>query len=203
MGVNVISKYSSADKSELDSSILTTDTNLKNTFYSCLELIEESAPEFMLDIKCHTNTIVPIKNPSVKAFSIDALIGAIYVTPEEDIIDTIDLVVHENGHNKLDKLNEIYPLLKPDEKLYPSPWRKDLRPMEGIIHGAYVHLRLNYLLSSIQERYPEYENRISGRIKYYKNQVISAIETIEKHADLTSYGKEFIHSLRIWSDKGP
>ncbi|MFD0712767.1 aKG-HExxH-type peptide beta-hydroxylase [Paenibacillus sp. GCM10027626] len=88
----------------------------------------------------------PVNTPHLTGFSLNHLRGAIFITSENNVLETIDHLVHENGHNKLDILNDLHPLIEPSsqEDLYPSPWRTDLRPMEGLLHGAYVFTLVRY-----------------------------------------------------------
>lgn len=58
-------------------------------------------------------------------------------------------IAHETAHNLLFAIARNEPLVRndPDER-YPSPLREDLRPVDGIFHGAFVSARE----SLVQER---------------------------------------------------
>lgn len=55
-----------------------------------------------------------------------------------------DVLIHESHHNRLFFVEEIAPFLEgaqedlEAESRYCSPWREDLRPLHGLLHGAYV-----------------------------------------------------------------
>jgi len=48
-------------------------------------------------------------------------------------------IIHETMHLKLTLLEKVIPLVKPDStELFYSPWRDEMRPIQGVLHGLYV-----------------------------------------------------------------
>ena len=52
-----------------------------------------------------------------------------------------ELLVHEMQHVKLAALADQFDLFdRADGRLFPVPWRRDPRPIYGLLHGTYAHL---------------------------------------------------------------
>jgi HEXXH motif-containing protein len=54
-------------------------------------------------------------------------------------LETVEAVVHEYGHQKLDAILALDPLFRGDggEAIYYSPWKDDPRPLTGLLHAVY------------------------------------------------------------------
>jgi HEXXH motif-containing protein len=118
---------------------------------------------------------------------------------ENDVIDTVDHIIHESGHNKLDTLNNVFHLWKPTEGRFSSPWRTDLRPMEGLLHGSYVFSLVAQAFAGVLLKDPSQVSALMPRIKEYFEQVTTALQTIAQHAELTDTGQSFFQTLREWN----
>ncbi|MGH3210527.1 MAG: FxsB family cyclophane-forming radical SAM/SPASM peptide maturase, partial [Trebonia sp.] len=70
--------------------------------------------------------------------------GAIGVALPADPVTLALLIMHEFQHVKLGAVLDLYDLFDPDDKrLYRAPWRKDPRPLEGLLQGTYAHLAVS------------------------------------------------------------
>ncbi|MCC7275641.1 MAG: hypothetical protein IT561_23425 [Alphaproteobacteria bacterium] len=62
-------------------------------------------------------------------------------------LDMVQSLVHESGHGLLFGLSRGAPLVEnPPAERYPSPLRDDPRPMDGLVHAAYVCARMELSL---------------------------------------------------------
>ncbi len=64
-----------------------------------------------------------------------------------DIVNVTESIIHEMHHNILESNNLIYLFFENSkENKYSSPWRPDIRPVNGIFHAIYVffHICLFY-----------------------------------------------------------
>ncbi|MEO1256079.1 MAG: HEXXH motif-containing putative peptide modification protein, partial [Bacteroidota bacterium] len=80
--------------------------------------------------------------------------GMIFINAEKntDWISLLDKYIHEAAHAYLFLINQEELLVLNDpKKLYASPVRHDMRPMEGVYHAIFVLMRLIYAFSSIIE----------------------------------------------------
>jgi HEXXH motif-containing protein len=168
-------------------------------FARALRILRDAAPAAFAEVQAHSAVVVPIRTPFATGFTVDTCRGAVFVTPEDSVIDTIDHLVHESAHNKLHTIEDLNPLLLPmDGELFVSPWRTDPRPMSGLVHGAYVFTLVGFALAQIAGTLPEAATAIRERVTIYQDQVAQALETIDRHARLTPAGAEFVRFLRRW-----
>ncbi|QYO67101.1 aKG-HExxH-type peptide beta-hydroxylase [Leptolyngbya sp. 7M] len=173
--------------------------NLNNRLYQSLNLILMHLPDWYFDLQFFTKVIVPIETPYATGFSVDICRGLIFITVENNILDTVDHLIHETAHNKLDMINDFYSILEPTQgSTFISPWREDLRPMEGILHGAYVFTCVSHAFVDLQNSINDSNGFLKNRINSYYHQVSEALATIDRYAKLTNVGKEFVDALHKW-----
>jgi HEXXH motif-containing protein len=69
--------------------------------------------------------------------------GALLATTPRTGLELAATLVHELQHAKLLALSELAPLhTAGDRAVYWAPWRRDPRPFDGLLQGAYAHLAL-------------------------------------------------------------
>lgn len=113
---------------------------------SALGLLEEHDPASLAQLGRFIRMIsLQVRDPdSYTNVSHSDLPGTILVCVTHNVHLLADVLIHELHHNRLFFLEETEPFLEgaPDdlesEARYVSPWRADLRPLHGLLHGAYV-----------------------------------------------------------------
>ncbi|GAA3152380.1 hypothetical protein GCM10017687_82570 [Streptomyces echinatus] len=68
--------------------------------------------------------------------------GAVLAQLPADRRELAELLVHETHHTSLAVLDELVPLWRPGGGLHRVGWRRDPRPVSGVLQGAYAHLAL-------------------------------------------------------------
>jgi HEXXH motif-containing protein len=115
-------------------------------------LLERGDPELAREIRGLLREIVlavgPIRRGSMTfdGASSFMLWGAIVLNPRmfESALDVAQALAHESGHNLLFGLCVDGSLVEnDDEPRYTSPLRRDLRPMDGIVHATFVTARMH------------------------------------------------------------
>ena len=126
---------------------------IKEDITRALNIIEQNSVSLFSTFKNFTHTIIPIDEPSIVSYSQQQLPGFSCInTFERDFVDLIDDLLHENGHHYLNSiLNTQELIIEDDEKIYFSPWRKALRPIRGIYHGAFTFYWALELFSTLFE----------------------------------------------------
>lgn len=177
------------------------DDATNGQFNRGIEILSARAPRVFDDLLVHAKVIVPTCADASTGFSLDTCRAAMFINLEEQMVDTVDHMVHEAGHNKLDTVNDLYPLLQPEDAgLFPSPWRQDPRPMEGIVHGAYVFTLVGHTFAKMMQEDSDLA-ALSVRVDLYKDQVAEALETINANAQFTNAGQEFFNALWAWHEQ--
>ncbi|MFT4120704.1 aKG-HExxH-type peptide beta-hydroxylase [Bradyrhizobium sp.] len=106
-------------------------------------------------------------------------------------------LVHEAAHQLLFAYSIDEPLVSnPLAECYPSPLRRDARPMDGIYHATFVTARLHYWYRKLREAAPEHHSipidMIDGKLSTYRDLYWGGSETIEKFGMLTDTGRRIL-----------
>ena len=107
-------------------------------------------------------------------------------------VKLIEGIVHEAAHGLLHGLTLGNPLVVNDPALrYASPLRDDLRPMDGLVHAAYVVARMHFAMAATEQaadatavERDEARDRKASAAGAFKD----ALTTIAEHARFTSDG---------------
>jgi HEXXH motif-containing protein len=115
-------------------------------------------------------------------------------------IEMVQALAHESGHNLLFGLCADGPLVENDEReRYPSPLRKDRRPMDGVVHAAYVSARVHEALTRLAN-----SGVLARGQRAAADEAVAAsrrafrcgIETIGRHGRLTALGAAVMAGAR-------
>jgi uncharacterized protein len=123
--------------------------------------------------------------------------GAIGTALPADPVTLALLLMHEFQHVKLGAVLDLYDLFDPaDKRLYYAPWRKDRRPLEGLLQGTYAHLavcefwRVRAVLGKSDE--PE----AARQYECWRAHTVASIETLGDSGSLTPLGTRFAEAMR-------
>jgi uncharacterized protein len=123
--------------------------------------------------------------------------GAIGTALPTDPMTLALLLMHEFQHVKLGAVLDLYDLFDPDDKrLYHAPWRKDPRPLEGLLQGTYAHLAVCEFWR-VRAGLGEYdESEAAQRYDHWRAHTLTAIETLADSGSLTPLGSYFASQMR-------
>jgi HEXXH motif-containing protein len=112
-----------------------------------------------------------------------------------DAVDTATTIAHEAAHLLLfaEALHE--PLVSNDEsETFPSPLRRDPRPMDGIYHATFVVARTHFVLERItaSNQFPRFAGSIAANMVSLKESFAEGLSTVSRHARLTDTGRRLI-----------
>ncbi len=169
-----------------------------------LALIDASDPVFAAEIRDIAREIVvaePARAQDTGALAIfDGastfyLWGAVFSRLSgKSRVDLAQTFAHETGHLLLFGLMMGQPLVENayDER-YDSPLREDPRPMEGLVHAAYVIARMHRCLAVLVaggQLSPDEMQNARADMERYKDQFDRAIELIDQRARFSDTGAE-------------
>lgn len=148
--------------------------------------------------------IVPVQNSDTErhlSSSTATLPNVVYMSWTPDLVQVLEALVHEAGHQKLFLYESTGPLVETsDQPLLRSPWRADLRPPTGLLHGVFAFAAVldawNALLawSSLPEAY---RSRIaSSRVKVW-HEVTDGLREIRAHIGLTDMGEGIVGRIEL------
>jgi HEXXH motif-containing protein len=171
-------------------------------FQKWVRVLDESAdllgrvdPFVLEDVQLLARVIVPLTNTSRSrhlSSSSPALPDVVYMSWTDHVLQIVEAWVHEAGHQKLFLAEAVSPLVRSMEPLFESPWRPDLRPARGLLHGAFAFggiARLWMLLANCRDCPPIFRTRARDSIGRVRGQVDDALLRIRGTGALTEAGE--------------
>lgn len=144
-------------------------------------------------------SVVPLSNEVRKDSSIthgDAF-GALACTAPGDPFQFAAVLVHEFQHSKLNALMGLRPLHDPaDRTLHTVPWRRDPRPIGGVLHGLYAFTAVAELWKAFLV-HPAAEPMAQSQYSGVRRNLVTALETLDSPAGLSPAGFRFLELIRL------
>ena len=169
-----------------------------------LELIERHQP-FAYEHLCEVVRVIALKPPASGQYSnvsYSDLPGAFILSAFQEPYWIADALIHELFHNRLFFIQEVEPILiEPDgaeTANFYSPWRDDLRPLNGLLHALYVYIQVVRFWSCVWR-----SGETGGQRKaYVADQAVRgtlgvaiAASQLRRHGRFTKVGAELFAEL--------
>jgi hypothetical protein len=166
---------------------------------AALEMLARHDPSGYAELTTLIQCIKLFAGKVMQGLSDTQVFGEIYVRVPRDCVDPVpyyvEHVVHETAHTYLNCLMADDPMVAngADEQ-FPSPLRRDLRPMYAVYHATFVAARMALTFKRIYER--------TGEIQWAKmlaevtDETIRGTRTIAASGKLTPRGETIIKSIR-------
>ncbi|MBO0995915.1 aKG-HExxH-type peptide beta-hydroxylase [Bacillus sp. SD088] len=180
-----------AKRYSLESSVIepksTELTGLKNA----IESIKCVWPEEFEILNTLLKIIVPIKG-RVVGHSTSCFTGTIFIQIYDNYADTAENLIHEVNHLLLDVVLMKTPLTTNKEtSLFKSPWRPDLRPITGILHGTYVY----YQIANYYDRLRCQDSEVIPRFKTIVSKLSDGYNSLLEYGEFTDEGTSTMNRL--------
>jgi uncharacterized protein len=121
--------------------------------------------------------------------------GAAAVALPDDPRSLGELLLHEMQHVKLAALADQFDLFdRADGRLFPVPWRRDKRPIYGLLHGTYAHLAVAELWRARAVALPD--RPTVDRYLTYRSWVEDEIDVMQAAGSLLPAGERFVEGMR-------
>ena len=173
-----------------------------------LALLEAGAPDVSAELHALVREIVLVTaahGPGGATFdgaSTFSLWGVVALNADRlgDRLTTAVALAHESGHNLLfgltlgDRLVE-----NDDDALYPSPLRRDRRPMEGVAHAVYVTARMIHTLRRLIASgvlTPHEVDSARASVERHRAAYADGLASVMAHARFTSAGAKAFDAMR-------
>ena len=175
---------------------------------NALEVIKHAAPKLHAEISALiTQIILSGSKPLNGADSYDGassvyLWGAICINADShhSLLHMIETLIHETAHSLLFGLSVDEPLVQnPPQLRYPSPLRKEPRPMDGVYHVTFVSARVHYGLSCVRNSelldHTSMQN-VEQRLSVHNEAFMDSITTVGREAMLSSLGESIMQNAK-------
>lgn len=176
---------------------------------SALAMLRDALPEYAAEADSLVRKIVLVTDGASGVYRFDAgscymLWGAMFlnVGQSRTRLELLRVLVHEVAHMLLFGFAADEPLVHNDDvQRYASPLRDDLRPMDGILHAAYVTARMHWATQALVDRkaLPEGEREEARRwLEIDTVNFEGADSVICQHGQLSATGEAAIASARYY-----
>ena len=176
------------------------------SFQAALHLLSEFSPGFHRSCEGLLRVAVPMQIPKVgvPSASSNELPGAFCLTAVKDHNLLTEQIVHECSHAFLFLLQELDPLLDISvhgdgwgEPLEYSPWRDDLRPLNGLLHGLVVFTRVAWFHARARTAANSHNESMSlRRLAALLPQLEVGLSSLGAKASFTSTGARLFRGLK-------
>lgn len=170
-------------------------------FDRAVALLGRCWPALATEVRSYTRVIVPYTSRLSSTFTEAAFMGAVFMAESRQSFDsalyTAEHLLHESSHLRLTLIMEVDPLATWDPAArYESPWRRDRRPMSGLVQGAFVFSRIARFMALGAEVTGEEE--FARRRREVVADLERALEVIddERNATWTPLGRVLLDQMR-------
>jgi HEXXH motif-containing protein len=157
-------------------------------------LVEEHT-EHVPEVVAAEPVIIPVADDGgFVASSSAAAFGAICLATPESPQALAETLVHELQHSKLNALLDLVPLRQPGEdRLCFAPWRRDPRPLSGLLHGIYAFVGVTEYWHRQLRTHPESVSAATGfHFAHHRAQVHEALRWLGPVPELSAAGVRFL-----------
>jgi hypothetical protein len=166
-------------------------------------LISEVEEKHWVPVRALLSSLFPLESPRDKILSGTApeALGCIAASLPPNAPLLAESLIHEAAHTLLHILLDEQRFWNPDNvrRVYRSPWRDDLRPISGMVHGIFAFLGVGELWKLLLERDLLGELEEFGRIRLRTVvlQVGEALAEVANSAEVTEAGGD----LLAWAER--
>ena len=180
-------------------------------FRDGMNLLDRAAPNLAEEVRVLVSQMVMAVGDKSFAYEFDgasvySLWGALFLNAESHTtpLAMAEAIAHEAGHSLLFGMSVDEPLvLNPDEALYPSPLRVDLRPMDGIYHATFVSSRMHWAMQALidsgqlsdEQRVAAAEARDADTKNFW-----AGYKTVAEFGDLTPTGRSIMRAAHTYME---
>jgi hypothetical protein len=166
---------------------------------SAINIIE---PGYSSEIGYLIDHVVPLKcdGRAIYSGSNSSLPGIVFMSSDvHDYRLIAEMAIHEAMHTKLFLLQRWDPLFESEDDInwqgceVYSPWRQCMRPVQGVLHGAFVFTAISKFWSVLSN---SHDDIAASRAATSSSESLLAINQITKHSALTSWGSRLVDSLQ-------
>lgn len=176
---------------------------------SGLELLRQGAPGLYGEITAFLSDVLVAQAPQGAAREFDGAShyqfwGLLLLNPRHhrNRLAVAEVLAHESGHSILFGMTRDEPLVyNPDEDLYASPLRVDLRPMDGIFHATYVSARMAWAMETLADSgalTPDEEVQAREAARQDRDNFYKGLGTVQAHGQLSILGQAVLDSAMSW-----
>jgi HEXXH motif-containing protein len=150
--------------------------------------------EHVQEVMAADPVIIPVAEGSgFVASSSATAFGAICLATPESPQSLAETVVHELQHSKLNALLDLVPLQRPGEdRLCFAPWRRDPRPLSGLLHGIYAFVGVTEYWHKQLRSHADADGAAVFHFAHHREQIREALRWLGPVPELSAAGARFL-----------
>jgi HEXXH motif-containing protein len=160
--------------------------------------LRECCPDRAAELSPYLLTAVPLSRRAGRAgfsaTSRDAF-GALALSEPDNGVNLAVTLIHESQHAKLGSLLDLVDLYHVSTNTYFAPWRKDPRPIGGLVQGTYAFLGVAEMWRRLSSD-PKLTRPALRQFAHVREQVSAAATALEGAPELTAAGRVFAAGIR-------
>lgn len=174
-------------------------------------LMTSTVPELAAEFDALVSDVIMVVGDTNAKYQFDGgssylLWGGLFLnaTSHETEVAMVEVMAHESAHILLYACAADEALVNnPDEELFASPLRRDLRPMDGIYHATFVSARMHWAMEQLIQsgRLDDSESAAAetARLEDVKN-FWAGHEVVARHGKLTRTGSQVMQAARSYME---
>ncbi|WP_157965942.1 aKG-HExxH-type peptide beta-hydroxylase [Euzebya rosea] len=175
--------------------------NLRERTAEALHILSGLDPSLVDEVHQYVRQIRFIGSDRIGGMSSVRFFGVVYLRRPsampgtfEELVEIVNGIVHETSHLHLHALMAADPLVLNVSDRFPSPLRRDHRPMLGIFHATFVLARLMHILGLWVAAEPNREDLVAARLDA-ETRLRNGLTTVSENGVLTPRGEEVLASM--------
>jgi len=183
-----------------DSNVRVFEERLLDTFKTIHRIDKSLYDDILSTIEFYVPLVDPTECTST-SFTFNHFPHVTFISDSFSIATILENVIHEYHHDKLNLTMKFYDFLSGKGGRYFSPWRNDIRPVNGLIHGIYVFVEIySFYVKALDDENdlitPEQRSFIRFRMGLiYHELQLAFFQVNSDDSELTDLGREFITEL--------
>ncbi|WP_052720900.1 HEXXH motif domain-containing protein [Actinoplanes rectilineatus] len=171
----------------------------QDRFTEASRLLAVHLPDRAAELRAGLRSMVPLAGiagaPGLSATSHHAF-GGLALTEPVDAAAFAVTLIHEFQHSTLSALLDLARLFDPAarEKRFFAPWRRDSRPLGGLLQGVYAFLAVAEAWNALRAE-PALATRAEAQFAETTAQLAAALPQLRSAPALTAEGRRFTEGL--------
>jgi HEXXH motif-containing protein len=158
--------------------------------------LHDAWPAMFAEFSALVRVLLPFASAEIASFSNGAVTGVLFVRNDlADLTFTVERIVHETSHLRLGEILALNPAhVHGPHARVPSPYRKSERPVDGLIHGLFVFMRIAWLhlrLCALGDQRPHL-HRVGQVLAMQR----AALNIVDTSVTLTPFGAGLVAEIR-------
>lgn len=173
-------------------------SSLVQSVRAALERVRLTWFEAFRDFFKFVKIVVDLIDARFKSYSSQELTGVILVSTNSEPLLLEEYLIHELGHQILDNLMEIDPLVIKEEtrRKFSLPWSGKEREIYGYLHAFFIYILLYNYYGRVKGRSAEEQSMASDRSAHIADGLVRAVLELEQANLFTPRGKQLFENLK-------